>query len=210
MRKSFTAVLLSFLLLFTGFTQSGCSAAQFTTVLNEVGPALGVVLQIIAISQGVPANAALLAKVTADTNALNTLYPAFVSAATANKGNVEAQINAEFQVLETDIGEVFTLAHVTNPATQTKVTTLIGLVQGLVQIAEGFVPHPAPALAVSRARGVTSAQNTPVPTAAEFEKTWNQVLTAKTGEAKVDAYTAKHRYHQHGLFVRVATAGLAK
>jgi hypothetical protein len=197
------------LLLPVAVTQSGCSAQSFTTVLNEVGPAVGVILQIIALSQGSAVNTSAQAKIAADVNALNTLYPAFVSAATANKGNVEAQINAEFQVLETDLASVDALVGIKDPATQTKVATLLGLVGSLVQVAEGFVPHPAPVLAVSRARGAVSVQNTPVPSAAEFVSTWNQVLTAKTGDAKVDRYTAGHRYHRHGLLVRVATAGLA-
>jgi hypothetical protein len=200
MKKKSLAVFLSLVLLLASFGTAGCTSAQFTTVLNEVGPAVGVILQIVSLAKGVPVNGSLSAKVTADTAALNTLYTGLTTAVAADKGNVEKQINDAFVVLQADLNSIFTLAQVSNPNTQTKLTSLIGLVAGLVQIAEAAIPTTAP-LAAAKAPAVSEA---------DFVSTWNKTLTAKTGDARVDAYTAAHQYHRHGKLVRVLSFGAAQ
>lgn len=200
MRKLLALMLSLCMIAVPTVTMSGCSAAQFIQVLNEVGPAVGVILQIVALSKGTTANLALQTKVDADTAALNKLYEDFESSATANKGSVDAEINGAFSTLQNDLSQVFVLAQVSNPNTQNKLTSLVGLIQGLVQIAEAAVPSTAPA-ALAKAPAVSADQ---------FIKTWNKTLTAKTGDAKVDAFTASHQYHRHNAFVRMLTFGKAQ
>jgi hypothetical protein len=204
-KKKVLSVFLSLLLVLgVTFTNAGCSTVEFTTVLNEVGPAVGVILQIVALSSGKTVGAGLQAKVTADSAALNTLITTFDAAAAADKGSIQAEVNGAFATLQQDLSQVFTLAQVSNPATQAKIASLITLVQGLVQIAEAAIPAPA-----ATATASATVKRTPV-SASEFVSTWNKTLTAKTGDAKVDAYTAKHQYHRHGWAVRQLTFHVAQ
>ena len=206
MKKKFLATFLCLVLVgITSFGTAGCTAAEFTTVLNEIGPAVGVILQIVALAKGVPVTGSLQAKVTADSAAANTLIVSLSTSATANKGSVVNEINGAFTTLEADLGSVFTLAQVSDPNTQAKLTSLIGLVQGLVQIAEAAVPAAAPVATTASAR-----VSAPPVTSAEFINTWNATLTAKTGITKIDQWTAKNTYHRHGKFVRVLSLGAAQ
>lgn len=194
------AVLSVFLCLVLFFGSAGCSVAQFTTVLNEIGPAIGVILQIVALAKGVPVGSGLQSKIAADAASVNKLIVDFDAAGTADKGSIEAEINGAFTVLQSDLGQVFVLCQVSNANTQAKLTSLIGLVQGLVQIAEAAIPTGAASVA---------SKATPV-SANQFVSTWNKTLTAKTGDSKVDAFTAKHQYHRHSMAARILSLGLAQ
>lgn len=213
--KSVLAVILSVLVLVAPYlpatlaiplavSASGCNSAEFIQVINEIGPAVGVVLQIIALSKGVTPDLEYQSKVEADAAALGKLYTDLEAAQAANKGSILKEINGYFVTLQGDLSSVFVLANVVNPNTQVKLTSLVGLINGLVQIAEAALPQtPVGAQAVARL-----AQVPPV-TAKQFVDTWNKTLTAKTGDAKVDTWTAKHQYHRHGLFLRVLSLGQA-
>lgn len=200
MKRIITSVMLSIMLLFSTFS-AGCSVSQFEQALNEVGPAVATILQIVALIKGSPADLSLAAKIDADTANLEKLYSDFQSAEAANKGNVAAQINASFAVLQADLGTVFAVAQVSDKDTQFKISALLGLITSAVHIAEAAVIHPAAMAAGPKALRLD---------ADSLRDSFNTILVAKTGNAQVDSFTAKHKLHKYGKFVRAVSFGLAK
>lgn len=159
---------------------AGCSTAQFDAFLNVIGPAVSDIIQIIAIVKGTPADLTPVAKIDADVAAVEKLYSDFQAAGTSAQPGVQAAINAGFTTLNADLGQVFSLAQVSNPASQAKITALVSLVETGVQLAEGVVNTKGPHVSETF-------------TAKQLKSSFNQVLTAKTGNSAVDAFTAKHK-----------------
>src|SRR5208282_1406795 len=133
--SAFLALMLAFTTVFTG----GCTQAEFQAVLNEIGPAVSTILQIVALVGGKPANATIVPKVDADVAALNQLYTDFQAAEVANQGNIRNEITAAFTTLNADLSDVYTLAQVSDKNTQAKITALVGLCESAVEIAEAAI-----------------------------------------------------------------------
>ena len=192
--KALLAVVLSGCLIL-----SACTVSQFEAVLNEVAPAVTTVIEIIALVKGVPANTAPAAKIASDVAGLEALYTTWQTDSAAAKPGIEGQINAGFAVLQSDLTTVFSIAQVSDPNTQAKITALVGLIDSAVQIAEAAIPNSTP----KSLKPLTLDANGLV-------VSWNQILTAKTGNVAVDSYTPKHKLHVHGKFLRLVTVGIVK
>lgn len=177
----------------------GCSVSQFNQVLNEIAPAVTTIIEIVALVKGTPADTTPVAKVSADVSALESLDVDFTNASANAQPGIETQINAAFTTLEGDLSDIFTLAQVSDPATQAKVSALVALVNTAVQIAESAIPNAS----ADQVRNLQLTANGLV-------DSYNKVLVAKTGNAKLDAFTAKHRIHNHSRFVRIVTGGMEK
>lgn len=177
---------------------AGCSSSQFIADLNLISPAVLNVLEIVALFQGSQVDQTIPAKINADVAAITKLYTDFQAASGANKGNIQKEITAEFAVLNSDLSSVFTLAHVSNPNTQSKITALLGLIETSVTLAEDFITPPA-----------TTATNSYKLTDNQLIDSYNKVLVARTGIKPVDDYTAKHEIHKHNFLVRHMTFGMA-
>lgn len=185
-------------------TLSGCSftTSDFNQILNEVGPAVVTVLQIVALVEGSPANGSIGPKISSDVAAIEQLHSDFSNAATANKASIVAELNAAFTTLQLDLTTIFKLAAVKDTATQIKITALLQLITSAVQIAENAVPNlnVTPAIKITYASKV---QFTP----AEFVDSYNKLLIAKTGIARVDAYTPTRKLHLHSKLARTISLG---
>lgn len=192
-------------LLICSMIATGCSVTQFDAVLNEVGPAVTTILDIIALIKGVPVNTALASKVTADVAAIETLDTDLITATAASAPGIRGDINAGFTVLTQDLGSIFVLANVSDVNTQAKLTALIDLIQSAVNIAEAAIPGNTPTSMRTLRFGATSIPNLDAST---LVGSWNQILVAKTGNKFVDAYTPKHKLHYHSKVWRIATAGV--
>ena len=178
---------------------SGCSASQFQQYLNAVGPAVSIILQIVAVAGGPAFNSGLVQKINSDTAALNKLYADYESVSAGAKGSVKGQIDAGFSLLNQDLATVFSLAQVSNKNVQEKVAVEIGLVQSAVVLAESLLP------------GTSAAHSARIELRAnELTDSFNKVLHAKTGDAAVDKAAAKLSLHRHGRFARYATLGALK
>lgn len=178
----------------------GCSSSTFISVLNEIAPAVTDVLQIVALLKDKSVDTSLPAKISADVAALESLYSAFETADASAKGNIKAEIQAAFTTLNSDLSAIFTLAQVSDPMTQAKITALIGLIQVAVSIAE----------AVISSVDLAKTSSPSIVTASELAVAYDRILVAPTGNAKVDAYTKTHLIHNHGSLVRHLSLGIAK
>jgi hypothetical protein len=190
---------------------AGCTTAQWELALQEIGPAVGVIINIVAVADSKAADTALASKITADTVALDQLITDFEKANAVSQPSLAAQINANFATLQADLGSVYTLANVSDLATQNKLTEEIGLIAGLVEIVEIAIPNlnitPAP-VAAGLARPAASVAK--FKTVGQFIDAYNAELVTPTGNKAVDVYTSKHKIHIHSKFIRYATGGIAK
>lgn len=186
---------------------SGCSftTSDFNQILNEVAPAVATVLQIIALVEGTPANAALPPKIAADVAAIEQLHTDFQNSADANKGSIVAELNGAFSTLQNDLKTVFQIASVKDTATQIKITALLQLINSAVQITENAIPglNVTPVVKVTYSSKVSF-------TPSEFVDSYNKLLVAKTGIARVDAYTPTRKLHLHSKAARVLSLGQLK
>ena len=189
----------------------GCTAAQWEAALNEIGPAVGVIVEIVAISKGGTANLSSVTKIEADTAALDTIITSFQAANNpATKQSLAAQINANFTTLQNDLNDVYTLSNVSDPVTQNKITLEIGLVVGLIQIVEAAIPGVITTQPASLTVGREAAKSAQFTSVDQFVADYNANLIAPTGNKAVDKYTKAHQLHIHGKVVRYATLGIAK
>jgi uncharacterized protein YqgV (UPF0045/DUF77 family) len=183
MKKKFLAVLL-IPVLAVSLTMTACNVNQFEAVLNEIGPAVATIIQIIALVKGVPANTAPATKVSADVAAVEKLYNDYEKADATAVPGIRAEIQTGFTVLNGDLSTIFAVAQVSNANTQAKITALIGLVETAVQIAEAAVPGVTPPTAQAQPIGM-DAKN--------LKSTFNSILVAKTGVQALDSWTPKHK-----------------
>lgn len=202
--KSLSKMLLA-VVLSCSLVVAGCSLAQFDSVLNEVGPAVGDVLSILS-AFGVDPAPNIQAKVDSDVAALEKLYSDFESAKSASDAaGIQTDLNAAFSTLNSDLSTVFSAAQVSNPNTQKELTVIVGSVGALVSIAEAIV---APAVSTETLRH--AAHVTSLPSASDAVSEFNSALTgAQHSDARL-AGLKLHKIHNHSFFVRVVTLGHAK
>jgi hypothetical protein len=188
---------------------SGCSSTNFVAALNAIVPAATAVIEVIAVYEGKPADPNAAQKIAQDVTAAEQFYADYQAAlASLDAGQVAStkqKLEAGLQVLVSDIGLIEQVAQIKDPATQAKVSALVLLIQTGISIAEavaGVQPVPVAAKLVRAGINPNSVKDVN-----SLVKAFNQVLVAKTGNSKVDAYTSKHQVHIHGKLARVASFG---
>jgi hypothetical protein len=196
------------LVLMCAMLTTACSTAWVSTldsILVAAAPALINILQIVAVANGEPVNANLVAKINADTATIKTLATDFANASSTAGPGVCAQLQAAIATYQADELQVLQVAHVTDQQTQTKITLLSTLVSGTVQAILAVIPE-CKAQAATTFSG-HSFQGAPALNLKNFITTYNSILKAPTGRAGVDALTPKLVLHQHSKFWRVASLG---
>lgn len=193
-------VVLSFALLSTA-----CSTAWVSTldsILAAAAPALINILQIVSIANGRQMNSNLAAKINGDAAAIKTLAADFAKDGGSSACNTLQNAVATYQVDQT---LVLQLAQVSDSKTQTKISLLTDLVSGTIGAISAAIPAcQAPTSSAENA----SAE--PLLKLRNFVASYNVILTAKTGNAAVDAVTPKLVIHQHSKVARYVSLGYLK
>lgn len=182
---------------------TACSTAWVSTldsILAAAAPALIDILQIVAVANGKPLNSGLAAKINTDAAAIKTLAADFSGASKLAAPGVCSQLQAAVNVYQADQQMVLSVAQVSDVNTQTKITLLSGLVAGTVDAILAVIPAcQGPAAKTLKASPPLNLKN--------FVTSYNAILTAKTGNASVDAVTLKLKLHRHSRLVRSVTFG---
>jgi hypothetical protein len=193
-------VVLSFALL-----SAACSTAWVSTldsILAAAAPALINILQIVSIANGRQMNSNLAAKINGDAAAIKTLAADFANDGGSSACNTLQNAVATYQVDQT---LVLQLAQVSDSNTQTKISLLTDLVSGTIGAISAAIPAcQAP---TSSAENATAG---PLLKLRNFVASYNVILTAKTGNAAVDAVTPKLVIHQHSKVARYVSLGYLK
>ena len=154
----------------------------------------------------------------ADLQLIQSLITAYQKADEAARPGIVNQIQSEIGAVQENLQGLLPALHIKDAATQTKVTAVVGILLAEVQSLGAVVPvltgsAKAAGLRPADSRGRLSPQSfkTGVPLRAEeFVKSYNSVLTAKTGNAELDRVAAGLQIHLHGKVSRVASAGVLK
>lgn len=176
---------------------AGCSTAWLTTFegyLKIAGPILIQILDIVSLAKGTAPNAALEAKITADSAALQTLANSVSAADSANLPSTCAAFN---QAVTTFAGDLTTIEQLANigPGTSGEIQAALGIAQAAITEIE--VPIAACA----------NAPNGP----AALARLRVAAVTVKSPEDVVKRFNAvvdkKHRVHLHSWPLRVISVG---
>jgi hypothetical protein len=199
MRKALIVVL-SFALLSTA-----CSTAWVSTldsILAAAAPALINILQIVSVANGQPMNSNLATKINGDAAAIKTLAADFATDGGSNACSTLQNAVATYQF---DQAFVLQLAQVKDSNTQAKISLLADLVSGTIGAITAVIPAcetPTSAAQSIKVEPPLKLRN--------FVASYNVILTARTGNAAVDAATPKLVIHQHSKMARYSSLGYLK
>ncbi|MFZ1156168.1 MAG: hypothetical protein WAO10_00205 [Candidatus Sulfotelmatobacter sp.] len=142
-------------------------------------------------------------------NTLITQYQQATDAAT--QASLLRQIQTAIATVQTNLSALLPALHITDAATQAKVTAVIGLILAEVQSLEAIIPivQPIVTSSTSLARASAKAKTTKVKpplSASQFRTSYNAIMTAKTGNATLDAAAAKCKLHGPGFWSSLGKA----
>ncbi len=184
---------------------TACSTAWVATldsILAAAAPALINILQIVAVANGRPMNSSLAAKISGDATAIKTLAGDFAKASSQSAPGVCQQLQAAIGAYQADEQLVLQVAQVSDANTQTKITLLSNLVAGTVEAITAVIP------ACNNASSSGSFRAAPPYSVSSFAAHYNEILLTPTGNAAVDAATAKLKLRRHSELARSVTFGL--
>jgi len=138
-------------------------------------------------------------------NSLITQYQQAADAAT--QASLLTKILAAIATVQSNLSALLPALHISDAATQAKVTAVIGLILSEMQSLEAIVPlvHAGASAAEASAAVRTGKVKPPLP-AGKFRASYNAIMTAKTGNAALDGAAAKCKLHSPGFWHGLGTA----
>jgi hypothetical protein len=181
-------------------------------------PAVGNLVAVVTAMQGNKVSAADVetiqnggAQVAADVHLLQSLIAAYEKADATTRPGLLNQVQATLATVQGSLNGLIPALHITDAATQAKVSAVIGLVCAEVDSLAAIVPlvnsSASPGMMAMAAR---QAKRSPPLTARDFVSSYNSTMAVKSGDAAVDRATAGMQIHLHGRVVRWASVGLLK
>jgi hypothetical protein len=145
-----------------------------------------------------------------DLQLINTLVTQYQQATdAATQASLLTQIQTAITTVQSNLGTLLPALHITDPATQAKVTAVIGLILSEVQSLEAILPavqpvvQPGATSSASPAKASAKLKTTnvkPPLSASQFRASYNAIMTAKTGNASLDGAAAKCKLHGPGFW----------
>lgn len=194
--RTITALMLVPIVIWTcGFACNTQTVLQrVDSILNEVGPALQIVVTLLPLLTGknIPSNVTQAVqtwtpRVQADITQLESLLSQYQNDLSTNT-TAQAQINALIATTEQDITSILPIFQVVDTATQQKITQIItaiaagvASVENIIAAAEGKV-----SIKVAAANGIRDGKS--------FKAVVNSALHVPTGDQTVDAATAQVKF----------------
>jgi hypothetical protein len=195
-QKAIVALMLCGVMTFVGCTASWVST--FDTVISVAAPALTGILDVAALADGKPVDAALVTKINADAAAVETLAKDFANASSSAGPGLCSQLQVDITTYESDLPLVLQVAQVSDPNTEAKIEALSALIVSTFNSIEPLIPNCAAPAKTSLAVAVPlSVKN--------FVNAYNAEMVKPTGNPQVDAGTAKLKLHTKSTFMRVVT-----
>jgi hypothetical protein len=215
------AVLLCVVMIWTGCSTAWIGEAE--SIVAVLIPAASNILALVAAARGKGISAGDLqtiqnagAQAGADLQLIQSLIVAYEKADAAAQPGILNQIESAIAAVQGNLQGVLAGLHISDAATQAKVTAVIGIVLSEVESLAAVVPlvkgSVSPTLAAKSAAGMghpQAALKTPL-SASEFVRAYNSTLTARTGDAGLDRVTAGLQIHLHSKVERVVSAGMLK
>jgi hypothetical protein len=150
----------------------------------------------------------------ADLQLVRSLISAYRKADASAQPGILNQIQSALNSAQGNLQGLLPALHIKDAATQAKITAVLGILISEVQALAAVVPlvqGSAPAkLSPQRAQGSTGgSQMLSAPQSArQFVKSYNSVLTAKSGNASLDSAAHGLQIHMHSTAARLASGGV--
>lgn len=141
-----------------------------------------------------------------DLQLISTLVTQYQQATdAATQASLLAKIQTAIATVQTNLSALLPALHITDAATQAKVAAVIGLILAEVQSLEAIIPivQPVATSSTSVAQASAKLKTTKVKpplSASQFRASYNAIMTAKTGNAALDAAAAKCKLHGPGFW----------
>lgn len=137
-----------------------------------------------------------------DLQLINTLVTQYQQATdAATQASLLAQIQTAIATVQSNLSGLLPALHITDPATQAKVTAVIGLILSEVQSLEAILPVITSSASAANASVKLKAKSVKPPlSASQFRASYNAIMTAKTGNATLDGAAAKCKLHGPGFW----------
>jgi len=194
MRNEWARIVLALLL---GVTMigSGCSTnwvQQGQEIIAVLMPAAANLVILVATLQGKEISAEDLAlvqkagsEVGADLTLVQGLIGAYESADEKAKQRILNQIQSGIQAAQENLQGLMLSLHIKDESTQVKVRAIVGILLAEVQSLAAILPVIQGQGAGARDQGAAAGRKKPM-SAGEFTKSYNAIITAKTGRAELD------------------------
>jgi len=219
-RNSLGRMVLALLLCFT-MVWSGCSTSwigEAEQIVAALMPAAANLVALVAALEGKGVSAADLQVIQsagtqagADLQLIQSLVAAYEKADASAQPGILNQIQSAINAVQGNLQGLLPALHIKDTATQTKITAVIGILLSEVQSLAAIVPLVNPNATPAAVGVARAAVRKAAPlSAAEFVKSYNSTLTAKTGNAGLDRMTAGFQIHLHSKAERVASGGILK
>lgn len=205
---------------------AGCSTAwigQAEELVAALIPAASNLIALVATLQGKSVSAQDLQTIQnagtqagADLQLIQSLITQYQNADATAKPGILAKIQTALTTVQANLSGLMGSVHISDPATQAKVTAVVGILVSEVQSLAAIVPIVSGDMASGKGSTLASKNaargSRPVAplSASEFVKSYNATMTAKTGNAELDRATAGLRIHVHAKLERWASAGWLK
>lgn len=174
-----------------------CSTAwigEAEQIVAALLPAAANLITLISALQGKGIPASDLAKVTqvgnqvqADLQLVSKLVADYKSADAAAKPGKLGEISAAINTAQADLASLLPALHISDPATQAKVTAIVGLISTEIASIAAIVPLVNPSASPAMVKlAERQAIKTPPMTGKQFTKAFNRTMTTPTGNAELD------------------------
>lgn len=167
--------------------------AQAEAIVAALTPAVVNILQLTLLLQNKTisaADSAIIQKVTSEVNADLTLVGALIdqynNAAAADKPGLLAKIETVTATIDSNLNSLLPSLHITDQVTAAKITAVVGIVISEVQSLQALIP-----LVKSNAKKLPNGSLDVPLSAHQFKKSFNAIMTAPTGNVRVDNATKK-------------------
>ena len=204
---------------------SGCSTTwigEAESIVSALIPAASNILAHVAAAEGKGISAGDLqtiqnagAQAGADLQLIQSLIAAYEKADAAAQPGILNQIESAITAVQGNLQGVLAGLHISDAATQAKVTAVVGIVLSEVQSLAAVVPivrgesSPSSTLAAKSAAKMGHPVSAKAPlSASEFVRAYNSTLSARTGDAELDRVTAGLRIHLHSKMERMVSGGV--
>jgi len=147
----------------------------------------------------------------ADLQLIQSLTAQYQKADAAARPGLLNEIQAAVSATQSTLNGLLPALHIKDPATQAKITAVVGILLSEVQSVAAIVPLAKPSASAEMRKLAEKQIKKQAPlTANEFVGSYDATMTAKTGNAELDHAAAGLRIHLHDKTLRWASAGLLK
>jgi len=208
-------------LLGLSLVMSGCSsnwADEAEQISAALIPAATNLVTLVAALQGQNVSAQDLATIQsagteagADVQLVRSLIAAYQKADAAAQPGILNQIQSALNSAQGNLQGLLPALHIKDAATQAKITAVVGIliseVQSLVAVVPLVQKSATAKISPPGTQGSTGKSSFPL-SAREFVKSYNSVMTAKSGNASLDSAARGLQVHMHSTAARLASGGV--